>query len=491
MFVITNESFFLLRKNSFNEQIVLRRRSLFRNTVLHYLKAAYLRWAPKNVPVFGINQSLINSVLTLKEDFINGELKQLPDSTVRFAKYIKNDNYIQLILASEDLPIDNFNPKSLLDDIINQESSEIWGEAHSFQLLYARDANHKDSKLTDFEVKNLIGKGSISNVYLLRRKSDGQPFAMKCIQKDVVLEEDLYSSTKLEKDLLIRVQLLFINLAIQIKSPFFVNLHYAFISQTKILFIMNFVRGGDLLMHLLNMGTFTEQMTKFMIAQLALALGYLHSNGVLYRDLKLENILINHDGNFAQSNIYQGYVSLVDFGISKKLEKKERTFSIRGTPEYMAPEILSKGGHSFPVDWWALGTLAYEMVIGQAPFYEDDQSLMFRKIMRQNVRFPKDMDLSIEYKDFIYRLLHKDPAQRLGNNGFEEVIQHPFFQDIDFEQLELKTLKAPYIPELTEDPFDVSNFEQELTQRTTFQDGHLSIAKASKLMQRQSAFKNF
>eukprot|EP00347_Sterkiella_histriomuscorum_P005842 403355062 len=420
------------------------------------LKMAYLRWSTCNIPVFGLNSQEISLYQTTKEDISNGENKSLPDS--------------QYLLSSENLPIDNFNPKGLLDQILQDENQALLQELTSFKLVYARDMNSKNEVITlsDFETLNLIGKGSISNVYLVKRLEDGQPFAMKSIRKDLVLDQDLFESTKLEKELLIRMT-----------SPFFVNLHYAFHSKTKILFIMDFVRGGDLLMHLLNLGTFTEEIAKFICAQLVLALGYLHQNEVVYRDLKLENILLNQDG----------YISLVDFGISKRLENQERTFSVRGTPEYMAPEILTKAGHSFPVDWWALGTLTYEMVFGQAPFFEEDKTLMFKKIMRQKLRFPKDVQVTSEFKDFISLLLHKDPQQRLGINGHQEVMEHPFFSNLNFKALESKTLEPPYKPQLTQDAFDVSNFEQELTSRTTFQDGHLSIGTANLIKQRQSVFK--
>ena len=146
-------------------------------------------------------------------------------------------------------------------------------------------------------------------------------------------------------------------------------MHFSFMSGKEVVYIMNFVRGGDLFNLLQNIGTLTEEAVKFIAAQLTMALGYLHMHHIVYRDLKLENILLNEDG----------YICLVDFGISKQLSDGEksrmsqpltktargaRTYSVRGTPEYMAPEILSKEGHSYPVDWWALGTLVYEMLVG-------------------------------------------------------------------------------------------------------------------------------
>ena len=125
------------------------------------------------------------------------------------------------------------------------------------------------------------------------------------------------------------------------------------------------MRGGDLFLHLQALSYFEEDETRFILAQLALALGYLHQKNVLHRDLKLENILLTEDG----------YIKLIDFGISKVMEGgkpgKSRTYTVRGTPEYMAPEILGKDGYSFPVDWWAFGTIAYELLCGQPPFFEE------------------------------------------------------------------------------------------------------------------------
>lgn len=239
--------------------------------------------------------------------------------------------------------------------------------------------------------------------------------------------------------------------------------------------------------HLSQIGFFPEEVVKFIIAQLAMALGYLHSNQVVYRDLKLENVLLNEDG----------YISLVDFGISKKLETNDenffqksrisqmlskpremRTFSVRGTPEYMAPEMLGKDGHSYPVDWWALGTVTYELLVGQPPFFEEDQAAMFERIKKdKDIQFPSDISISKECQDFIKRLLFKNPDKRLGKNGFVEIMQHPFFKSIDFPLLQNKSLPSPFKPQLSDDIFDVSNFDEELTQVTQAEDMRVSVAK--------------
>jgi serine/threonine protein kinase len=192
---------------------------------------------------------------------------------------------------------------------------------------------------------------------------------------------------------------------------------------------MNFVRGGDLFMHLSTLGGFLEEEARFIAAQLALALGYLHGINVIYRDLKLENILMNETG----------YISLVDFGISKQLDigSRERTHSVRGTPEYMAPDIftgkVSKKGYSHQIDWWALGIITYEMIVGQVPFFDEDENKMYAKIVKSPLEFPKELQMSKECKDFIEKLLHKDPTKRLGQGptGYKDVLAHPFLKSID------------------------------------------------------------
>lgn len=192
---------------------------------------------------------------------------------------------------------------------------------------------------------------------------------------------------------------------------------------------------------------------------------------MIYRDLKLENILMNEDG----------YIKLIDFGISKQLDIKarERTFSIRGTPEYLAPEILLKKGYSFEVDWWALGTIAYELLAGQPPFFDEKETQMYVKIVKAKLQFPElDPPLSEECCDFIDRLLAKDPLKRLGAQGQDEVLQHPFLAALDLDLLKMKVLEAPYVPQVGDDVFDVSNFEQELTNHKSFEDRRLSVQKA-------------
>jgi len=194
----------------------------------------------------------------------------------------------------------------------------------------------------------VIGRGSFGKVFLVQKISDDKVYAMKSLRKDVMLDYEQIESTLLEKKILLEAN-----------HPFLVGMQYVFQTETKIFFVMKFVRGGELFLHLRKARNFEEKKAKFYSIIVAIALGHLHKKKIIYRDLKPENILLEEDG----------YISLTDFGLAKVLEQNEQAYSFCGTPEYLAPEILKESGHSFPVDWWALGILTYEMIVGFPPFY--------------------------------------------------------------------------------------------------------------------------
>lgn len=224
---------------------------------------------------------------------------------------------------------------------------------------------------------------------------------------------------------------------------------------------MRFVRGGELFMHLRNVTRFDEKRAKFYAAQVAIAIGYLHNQSIIYRDLKPENILMDEDG----------YICLTDFGLAKIInEENKMAYSFCGTPEYLAPEILNETGHHFPVDWWALGILTYEMIVGFPPFYTgaNTNNKMYELIKKKDVFFPDPVKhkiaMSEDSKDFIKKLLNKKPEERLGTaGGLQEVLSHPWFSDLNKEELEAKSIPADFKPKLGANIEDVSNFDKQFT----------------------------
>lgn len=223
---------------------------------------------------------------------------------------------------------------------------------------------------------------------------------------------------------------------------------------------MRFVRGGELFTHLRQVTRFPEERARFYAIQVAMALGHLHSKNIIYRDLKPENILMDEDG----------YVCLTDFGLAKVIEGNALAYSFCGTPDYLAPEILVERGHSFPVDWWALGILTYEMIVGFPPFYTGQQNnnKMFELIKKKAVYFPDEqrhnISMSENCRAFISKLLDKNPANRLGTKGgLAEVLAHPWFAELDHEKILAKRVEAPVRPQLSSNVFDVSQFDSTFT----------------------------
>ena len=251
---------------------------------------------------------------------------------------------------------------------------------------------------------------------------------------------------------------------------------------------MRFVRGGELFMHLRQVTRFPEDHARFYAIQVALALGHLHEQKIIYRDLKPENILMDEDG----------YICLTDFGLAKILKEGEKAYSFCGTPDYLAPEILAETGASYPVDWWSLGILTYEMIVGFPPFYtgQANNNKMYEMIKKKAVYFPDpqrhNIAMSEECKDFISKLLDKNANSRLGTkSGLNEILAHPWLKDYyDKENIMEKTIEAPMQPKLSADPLDVSQFDTVFTS----EEAMVSIIPTKKvniINQNKTQFDNF
>jgi len=205
---------------------------------------------------------------------------------------------------------------------------------------------------------------------------------------------------------------------------------------------MKFVKGGELFRHLVEVRKFPEPTAKFFAAQVALALAHLHSKKIIYRDLKPENVLLGEDG----------YLLVADFGLAKFVQDGELANSFCGTAEYLAPEMLIGNGHDYSVDWWALGILIYEMVVGIPPFFHKNKHRMYFLIRESPVNFPDPVrhkiTVSADCQDLICKLLDKNRKTRLGAgaDGIDEILKHPWFADLDMDALTAKKMQSPYVP---------------------------------------------
>ena len=343
--------------------------------------------------------------------------------------------------------------KFLIDtaDFINQNLKEIPGkdtkidpkeEKRRKNTIFSKHKTIKTVELDDFQIMKVLGRGSFGKVCLVQYKPTKEYYAMKSLKKDVLLDQDQVESTILEKKILQSLD-----------HPFLVGMVFCFQTEERIYFIMPFVRGGELFQHLRTEKFFKEDKARFYAASIGMALDYLHNHGIIYRDIKPENILIGEDG----------YLKLIDFGMAKMVQGNEKATSFCGTPEYLAPEIITGEGHNRAADWWSYGILLFEMLCGIPPFYCENTERMYDLITNAELRFPKRVLVSDNAKDLIKKLLIKRQDKRLGNSkGFEEIKSHPFFQGFDFDALFNKKMEAPFIPKLS-GKLDVGNFDEEFT----------------------------
>jgi len=294
--------------------------------------------------------------------------------------------------------------------------------------------------ITDFKLLKLIGKGNFGKVMLVKMLPTDETFAMKMLSKKRIIENNEIEHTMAECRILQRL-----------RHPFLINLHYAFQTEENLYLILDFVNGGELFYHLQQQKRFTENRARFYAAEILLGLEYLHNAGVLYRDLKLENLLLTAEG----------HIVLTDFGLSKEgLDTSDaRTATFCGTPEYMAPEMISSNAYGKAVDWWSFGSLLYEMLTGLPPFYSQDVQQMYRRIVHDRLAFPPYVSESA--RSIIALLLEKDPERRLTNTVLMK--RHPFFEGIDWDALYRKKITPPFIPPV-KSAADISQIDPTFTE---------------------------
>lgn len=308
------------------------------------------------------------------------------------------------------------------------------------------DGKGRHPTLDEFNFIKVLGKGSFGKVLMAEQKSTGQIFAIKVLKKDVIIQDDDVDCTMTEKRIL----------ALSAKHPFLTALCLCFQTPDRLFFVMEYVNGGDLMFQIQKARKFDEARTRFYAAEVSLALMFLHRHGILYRDLKLDNILLDVDG----------HCKIADFGMCKEgMFGGNTTETFCGTPDYIAPEILQELQYDASVDWWALGVLMYEMMAGQPPFEADNEDDLFESILHDDVLYP--VWLSREAISILKGFMTKNPARRLGcvkNHGGERAILiHPFFKDkIDWDALEDRKVKPPFKPKI-KSPTDATNFDKDFT----------------------------
>ncbi|XP_019431657.1 PREDICTED: probable serine/threonine protein kinase IREH1 isoform X1 [Lupinus angustifolius] len=334
------------------------------------------------------------------------------------------------------------------------------------------------TSIDDFEIIKPISRGAFGRVFLAKKRTTGDLFAIKVLKKADMIRKNAVESILAERDILITV-----------RNPFVVRFFYSFTCRENLYLVMEYLNGGDLYSLLRNLGCIDEEVARVYIAEVVLALEYLHSLRVVHRDLKPDNLLIAHDG----------HVKLTDFGLSKvglinstddlsgpavctfvssilgedepRLPTSEHQQELRkkrsavGTPDYLAPEILLGTGHGYTADWWSVGVILFELLVGIPPFNAEHPQSIFDNILNRKIPWPAvPEEMSPEAHDLIDRLLTEDPNQRLGARGASEVKEHVFFKDINWDTLARQ--KAAFVP-ASESALDTSYFTSRYSWNTS------------------------
>uniref|UniRef100_A0AAG5DE81 cAMP-dependent protein kinase catalytic subunit n=1 Tax=Anopheles atroparvus TaxID=41427 RepID=A0AAG5DE81_ANOAO len=306
-----------------------------------------------------------------------------------------------------------------------------------FERRYSEPKHAVTASPAEYEFLRTLGSGAFGTVKLIKRNTVEDYYAMKILSKAKIVQHKQLQHTHNEKRILQ-----------SIRFPFVVSLQACYKDNSYIYLVMPFVNGGEMFTLLRRCRKFAEPQAVFYAAQVAMALEYLHACSLVYRDLKPENLLIDH----------RGYVKVTDFGFCKLI--KDRAWTLCGTPEYLAPEIIQAKGYGKAVDWWSYGVLLYEMSAGYSPFYvhSADQMALFERICKAKCKFPKNF--SSELSHLVQNLLQTDLTRRYGNlrHGSEDIKQHAWFKSINWIALLNREVKAPFVPKL-QGPGDASLFD--------------------------------
>ncbi|KAJ3102248.1 camp-dependent protein kinase catalytic subunit [Phlyctochytrium planicorne] len=313
-------------------------------------------------------------------------------------------------------------------------------ESHSTHQTAAPAAQNppveqKRFTLADFHIDRTLGTGSFGRVHLVRLKQTNRFYAMKVLKKSEVVRMKQVEHTVNEKNILERL-----------RHPFLVSMLGTFQDSANIYFVLEYIQGGELFSYLRRCGRFPNHVARFYAAEVVLAFENLHGSDIIYRDLKPENLLIDA----------QGHIKITDFGFAKVVP--DVTWTLCGTPDYLAPEIIQSKGYGKAVDWWALGVLIYEMLAGHPPFYDEDHFKLYEKILACKPKFPSHFDPLA--KDLVKHLLTSDLTKRYGNlkAGVADIKKHKWFAGIEWQKLEALQIPAPYQPPVKGEG-DTSNFD--------------------------------
>ncbi|KAM9353063.1 serine/threonine-protein kinase Sgk2b [Symphorus nematophorus] len=351
-------------------------------------------------------------------------------------KKVGFSDFLHKVVSSQQL-CQHLDPQKIL-----QRQGRLKREKEEKGTASSVNARTPQMKPSDFDYLKVIGKGSFGKVLLAKHRKHGGYYAVKVLQKQMIVKRREQKHVMVERSVLLK----------GLQHPFLVGLHFSFQTPNMLYFVLDYVNGGELFYHLQREGSFPEPRAAFYAAEMAMALGYLHSLNIVYRDLKPENILLDSEG----------HVMLTDFGLCKEgvaIGGIMHTFC--GTPEHLAPEVLQGQPYSPAVDWWSLGTVLFEMLYGLPPFYSHNRVQMFENILHAPLQLRGGASQAV--CSLLEGLLERDVSKRLGaSSDLVELQEHAFFASINWDDLLDRKARPPFIPKVT-GPCDVSYIDPEFT----------------------------
>ena len=446
--IITNKAIYNLKKKDLKRRILL---NMIRGITISSLNDEFIihcNDSEYDYQYFSKRKKIIIEIIS-KYYYIetNQELKLFSlsmkslDTFVTTKKEKKNNSNFSRMPRTGLISVDTYVYGTTSQKLVQKKEATIKKIGKIFS-----NTNVDNSNFTKLKT---IGRGKCGKIILVSYNKTGDLYAIKSIRKDQIVSEDILDNIKLEREILSEGQ-----------CEFLLTLSFFYQSPERIYFVTPFIAGGDLYTLLKKRGNLEEDLVRFYSGQIAIAIGHLHEYGIAYRDLKPENILIDEDG----------YLKLCDFGSSVHMQGTQKEFSFAGSNEYSSPEMINGNGHNVMCDWWSFGILIYELLYGKLPFYSPDKKRLFELILLSEVKFPKfyynedrekiNYRVSDEAKDLILKLLEKEPGDRIGKKGLNDIKSHPFFANMNFDNLKNKKLQSPYKPNVGEEE-KFNNFDED------------------------------
>ena len=387
------------------------------------------------------------------------KISQRTYDRVKVAKeYIENKYNLKSVISTK---WSNVIQKIKNLNINESQKQQIIDEINQIESQKSRKIREKQT-IREYESLKIIGRGAFGEVHVCREIKTGKIYAVKKIKKDVLLQKNQVIHIRSEQQIMSKI-----------KSPWIVDLKASFQEDDYLFLVMEFCQGGDFMNLLIKKDILTEKEAKFYIAELILAVDSIHKLNCIHRDIKPDNILIDKNGHiklsdFGLAKISDNFGNNINnkFINNKKRPTHQKNFSCVGTAYYVAPEVLKKTGYSQDIDWWSVGVIFFESLVGYAPFCSEETKDVCYKVInwKKFLKIPDDIIISREAEDLISKLINNSD-ERLGRNGVEEIKAHPFFKDVDWDNI--RNTKAPFIPDIKND-YDTKYFEEEFKYEEEF-----------------------